>query len=50
MSMVVEATLEEHISTIREVIKGLCSRIEELESQTMQGHHLRKRNKEKELL
>jgi hypothetical protein len=32
MSMVVEATLEEQVSNIREVIKGFCTRIEDLES------------------
>jgi hypothetical protein len=49
MLMVVEATLEEQVSKIREVIKGFHTRIEDLES-PHQGHHQRKRNKEKELL
>jgi predicted nucleic acid-binding Zn-ribbon protein len=37
MSMVVEATLEEQVSKIREVIKGFHTRIEDLESHTTPG-------------
>jgi hypothetical protein len=35
--MVVEATLEEQVSKIKEVIKGFCTRIKDLESCTILG-------------
>jgi hypothetical protein len=35
--MVVEATLEEHVSKISEVIQGFCTRIKELEVCTTPG-------------
>jgi type IV secretory pathway VirB4 component len=37
MPSVVEATMEEQVSNIREVIKGFCTRIEELKSRSTSG-------------
>jgi heterodisulfide reductase subunit B len=48
--MVVEATLEEQVSKIREVIKGFAPGSKTWNRAPHQGHHLRKRKKEKEPL